>query len=237
VPPGAFLRVAKLVVRKMTKIASDLSHLQDSLFSANQIQGAGMQNIKACFYVRPEDRTELERLVADGNTAQKITTRARIVLASGQRGLGANAIMQEARTSKPSVWRWQERHMEAGIRGPLKGKGKGKRAGAQAQNHYQDRTGKADQCHALECAHDGQGDDRQPHHRPTHLEGERAQAASHAHLQALERFAFRREGARYRRALSQPTRQGAVLSVDEKSQIQLDRTQPDLPLKKAVPAR
>ena len=63
-----------------------------------------MQNIKACFYVRPEDRIELERLVADGNTAQKIATRARIVLASG-RGLGTNAIMREARTSKPSVWR------------------------------------------------------------------------------------------------------------------------------------
>ena len=87
-----------------------------------------MQSIKACFYVRPEDRIELERLVAGGNTAQKIATRARIVLASG-RGLGTNAIMREARTSKPSVWRWQERYMEAGISGLLKDKGKGKRAG------------------------------------------------------------------------------------------------------------
>jgi hypothetical protein len=83
-----------------------------------------MQNINACLYLRPEDRTELERLVADGNTVQKIATRARIVLASG-RGLGTNAIMREARTSKPSVWRWQTRYMEAGIKGLFRDKGNG----------------------------------------------------------------------------------------------------------------
>jgi transposase len=87
-----------------------------------------MQNINTCLYVGPEDRAELERLVADGKTAQKIATLARIVLASG-RGLGTNAIMREARTSKSSVWRWQKRYMEAGIKGLFKDRGKGKRAG------------------------------------------------------------------------------------------------------------
>jgi hypothetical protein len=63
-----------------------------------------MQNINACLYVLPEGRAELVRLAAEGNTAQKFATRARILLASG-RGLGTNAIMREAHTSKPSVWR------------------------------------------------------------------------------------------------------------------------------------
>jgi hypothetical protein len=54
-----------------------------------------MRNIDACLYVRPSDRTTLERLVADGKTAQKIVARARIVLLSG-RGLGTNSIQREA---------------------------------------------------------------------------------------------------------------------------------------------
>ena len=41
-----------------------------------------MRNIKACLYVSPGDRTTLERLVADGKTAQKIVARARIALLS-----------------------------------------------------------------------------------------------------------------------------------------------------------
>jgi len=87
-----------------------------------------MRNIKACLYLAPADRTTLERLVADGKTGQKIAARARIVLASG-RGLGTNAIMREARVSKPSVWRWQAAYMEGGIERLLRDKDKGERAG------------------------------------------------------------------------------------------------------------
>ena len=53
-----------------------------------------MRNIDACLYVRPSDRTTLERLVADGKTAQKIVARARIV-----RGLPA-AGHQDKRSSR-----------------------------------------------------------------------------------------------------------------------------------------
>ena len=62
-----------------------------------------MRNIDACLYVRPSDRTTLERLVADGKTPQKIVARARIVLLSGC-GFGTNSIQREARVSKPTVW-------------------------------------------------------------------------------------------------------------------------------------
>ena len=81
-----------------------------------------MRKIKACLYVNPDDRATLERLVADGKTAQKIVARARVVLASG-RGLGTSAIMREARLSKPAVWRWQDAFMAGGVARLLKGKG------------------------------------------------------------------------------------------------------------------
>jgi hypothetical protein len=61
-----------------------------------------MRDIEACLYVGPCDRTTLERLVADGKTPQKIVKRAKIVLLSGW-GAGTDAIMREARVSKPTV--------------------------------------------------------------------------------------------------------------------------------------
>ena len=87
-----------------------------------------MRNINGCLYVSPGDRSTLERLVADGKTAQKIVARARIVLMSG-RGLGMNAIRRAAGVAKPTVWRWQEAYMDGGIERLLKDKGKGARAG------------------------------------------------------------------------------------------------------------
>ena len=59
-------------------------------------------------------RTELERLLGDGNTAQKIVKRARFVLMSAD-GHGVMAIMREAGVSKTTVWRWREYCVEAGV--------------------------------------------------------------------------------------------------------------------------
>ena len=87
-----------------------------------------MRNVKACLFVRPSDCATLERLAADGKTAQKIVARARIVLLSG-RGFGTRAIQREARVSKPTVWRWQEAYLESGVERLLKDKGKGQHAG------------------------------------------------------------------------------------------------------------
>jgi len=80
-----------------------------------------MRKIDACLYVKPDDRTKLERLVADGRSPQKLAARARIVLLSG-RGFGTSAIQKEARVSKPTVWRWQEAYMVGGIARLLKDK-------------------------------------------------------------------------------------------------------------------
>ena len=70
-----------------------------------------------------KDRAELEAIVADGNTRQKIAKRARIVLLTAE-GTGVMAIMRQVEVSKTSVWRWQERFAEAGVAGLLKGKSK-----------------------------------------------------------------------------------------------------------------
>ena len=71
--------------------------------------------------VQRKSRTELERLLADGNTAQKIVKRARIVLMSAD-GHGVMATMREAGVSKTTVWRWQEYFVEAGVDGLVKGR-------------------------------------------------------------------------------------------------------------------
>ena len=82
----------------------------------------------ACLYVGPVERARLERLIADGKTAQKIVKRASIVLLSGQ-GLGTGAIERQAGVSKPTVWRWQQAYLDGGLDRLFKDKGKGPLAG------------------------------------------------------------------------------------------------------------
>src|SRR3990172_3896197 len=82
-----------------------------------------MRDIEGCIWLCAGDRAELERWIGDGNTAQKLATRARIVLASG-RGLGINSIMCAPRASKPTVWRWQAAYLEGGVQRLAKGKSK-----------------------------------------------------------------------------------------------------------------
>ncbi|MCH8155198.1 MAG: IS630 family transposase, partial [Proteobacteria bacterium] len=60
--------------------------------------------IPACIWLCPEDRTRLERLVADRNTSRKVVWRSRIVLLSAE-GHGTCEIMRRSGTSKPTVWR------------------------------------------------------------------------------------------------------------------------------------
>ena len=56
--------------------------------------------------------------MADRNNAQKHVWRARIILATAE-GCGTAEIMRRAGVSKPCVWRWQRRFMEAGVDGLL----------------------------------------------------------------------------------------------------------------------
>ncbi|TCO69373.1 homeodomain-containing protein, partial [Rhodovulum euryhalinum] len=60
-------------------------------------------------------------LCGNRNTPRKGVWRAEIVLATAD-GCGTSEIMRRARTSKPTVWRWQERYLDEGIEGPQRDK-------------------------------------------------------------------------------------------------------------------
>jgi transposase len=69
--------------------------------------------------IRSTDREQLERLVRDRNTAQKVVWRARIVLLAGD-GLTAEAIAVAVGKSLLTVRRWRRRYMAKGVDGLLK---------------------------------------------------------------------------------------------------------------------
>src|SRR5215472_18866626 len=69
--------------------------------------------------VSAAERERLASVMADRNSSQKHAWRARIILATAE-GCGTVEIMRRAGVSKPRVWRWQHRFMEAGIDGLLR---------------------------------------------------------------------------------------------------------------------
>ena len=75
-----------------------------------------MRRDDICLYLNPDDRAQLQSLLTDRNTPRKLVWRAEIVLATAD-GCGTNEIMRRATTSKPTVWRWQERYLDAGVDG------------------------------------------------------------------------------------------------------------------------
>jgi trehalose utilization protein len=79
-------------------------------------QSAGMRRDDICIYVSPANRARLEAIIADRNSLAKHVWRAEIVLATAD-GHGTNEIMRLTGTSKPCVWRWQERYIAEGVDG------------------------------------------------------------------------------------------------------------------------
>ena len=69
--------------------------------------------------VNPMDRARIERLMAGRSTPSKVAGRADIVLATSDR-VGTGAIMRRTGKANPTVWRWQERYLEAGVEGLLR---------------------------------------------------------------------------------------------------------------------
>ena len=72
-------------------------------------------------FVGAADRARLAAIAADRNSAQKHVWRAEVVLPTADRH-GTAEIMRRTGLSKPSVWRWQERYLEAGVEGLLRDK-------------------------------------------------------------------------------------------------------------------
>ena len=126
-----------------------------------------------CIWVSPGDRSRLERLVLDRNTPQKHVWRARIVLLSRD-GLGTMEIMRRVGKSKPTVWRWQQRYLAAGVDGLSRDRPRGRgRAGLGRRGDIagggEDAGRQAAEGDPLEPSHDGQGGGHRPQQRAADL--------------------------------------------------------------------
>ena len=193
--------------------------------------------IPACIWLCPEDRTRLERLVADRNTSRKVVWRSRIVLLSAE-GHGTMEIMRRSGTSKPTVWRWQARYLEAGVDGLLRDKSrppgtpplapaikalvltKTMRETPANATHWSVRS----MARAVGISHTSVQNIWREYGLKPHLVDT---------FKVSNDPAFAEKVADVVGLYLDPPDKALVLSVDEKSQIQaLDRSQPGLPMKK-----
>jgi transposase len=198
--------------------------------------GLGMRD-GISFEVSAADRERLAAVIANRNSPQKHVWRAAIVLATAE-GCGTADIMRRAGVSKPSVWRWQQRFMTAGVDGLLRDKTR--------------KPGKAPVPEAVVTAL-VERTLGEPPGETTHWTSRAMAAATGLAVSTVQKI-WRSHGLQPHRIRSfklsrdpefaakvrdivglylQPPTHAIVLSVDEKSQIQaLDRTQPGLPMKK-----
>jgi transposase len=183
------------------------------------------------------DRKRLEAVLADRNSPQKHVWRARIILATAE-GCGTTEVMRRAGVSKPCVWRWQRRFMEAGVDGLLRDKTR-KPGKAPVPDPVVTR---------LIARTLGDPPGETTHWTSRAMAGVMGLAVStvqkiwRAHGLAphrLRTFKLSHDpqfAAKVRDVVGlyvDPPAHAVVLSVDEKSQIQaLDRTQPGLPMKR-----
>jgi transposase len=182
-------------------------------------------------------RIELERLLADGNTAQKIAKRARIVLMSAH-GHGVMAVMRAVGVSKTTVWRWREYFAEAGVEGLVKGRSKppGKRPiGAAIKLKIVEKTVRERPANATHWSVRTMAEEM----GISHTSVQRIWAEHGLKPHQVKSFKVSNDPDFVKKVEDivglylDPPDKALVLSIDEKSQIQaLDRTQPGLPLKK-----
>jgi len=188
-------------------------------------------------YVSPADRAWLERLVADRNTPRKVVWRASIVLATAE-GVGTMEIMRRTGISKPTVWRWQERYMEAGVEGLLRDKtrpGRKKPLSAEVKLAVLTKTAQERPPGATHWSARTMAKAVGISHRS--VQRIWAEAGLKPHLVTTFKLSndpqFAEKVTDVVGLYLNPPDKALVLCVDEKSQIQaLDRTQPGLPLKK-----
>ena len=179
----------------------------------------------------------LERLIADRNTPRKVVWRSRIVLLSAA-GCGTMEIMRRTGISKPTVWRWQARYLEAGVDGLLRDKSrppgtpplsaaiktlvltKTMRETPPDATHWSVRS----MARAVGISHTSVHNIWRAHGLKPHLVDSFKVSNDPAFAEKVEDVVG---------LYLDPPDKAVVFSVDEKSQIQaLDRSQPGLPMKK-----
>jgi transposase len=190
-----------------------------------------------CIELSPGDRDKLRNLVRDGNTAQKLVLRARIVMLCAD-GLGPVAIARRLQTSQPTVRLWRERYRTRGVAGLLKDAtrppGKKPLPPERVQQvvdmtlhtkppkatHWSVRT----MARAVGLSHTTVQRIWQAHGLKPHLSRTFKLSRDKRFVEKVQDVVG---------LYLDPPDKALVLAVDEKSQIQaLDRTQPGLPMKK-----
>lgn len=188
-------------------------------------------------FVSSADRVRLAAIVADRNSKQKHVWRAEVVLLTDDR-LGTAEIMRRTGLSKPSVWRWQERYVEAGVDGLLRDKTRPSRIPklstekvAEVLRLTLEEDPPADATHWTVRAMAGKsGISTAMVHRIWQENGLAPHRFRQFKLSNDPAFAAKVEDVVG--LYVDPPQHAVVLSIDEKSQIQaLDRTQPGLPMK------
>ena len=184
----------------------------------------------------PGDRERLEAVVASGNSPQKHVWRARIVLLSAD-GIGTMEIQRRTGKGKPTIWRWQQRFMDAGVDGLLR---------------EATRPGRKPPLPPATVERIVEMTLAAPPGEATHWTGRTMAKAAGVSHRSVQRI-WAAHGLKPHRVRTfklsndpqfaakvqdivglylDPPEHALVLSVDEKSQIQaLDRTQPGLPMK------
>ena len=203
-----------------------------------QISHCGlMRRNDICIYVDPANRSELEAIIADRNSSSKAVWRARIVLATAD-GLGTNAIMRLTGKSKPCVWRWQDRYVEAGVEGLLHDKTRPSRVAPLAADVKHKVLTKTASETPLNATHWSRATMAAVIGiSPSAVGRIWAEAGLKPHLIKSFKISndpyFEEKVTDVVGLYMNPPDRALVLCVDEKSQIQaLDRSQPGLPLKK-----
>jgi len=186
--------------------------------------------------VSDKDRVQLNQMVRNGNTPQKVALRARIVLLSAD-GVPTAEIIRQLGTTTPTITRWRNRYGTDGVSGLLKDRSRPGR---------KRRIQEAKVCEVIE---------RTLQEKPSHAThwSTRSLAAVVGLSPASIQRIWKAHGLKPHRVRTfklsrdphfveklrdivglylNPPEHALVLSVDEKSQIQaLDRTQPGLPMK------
>ena len=186
--------------------------------------------------VNDKDRGQLDQMIRNGNTPQKVALRARIVLLSAD-GISTGEIMRQLGTTTPTITRWRNRYETAGMSGLLKDRsrpGRKRRIAEAKVREVVERTLQEKPSHA------------------THWSTRSLAAVVGLSPASVQRI-WKAHGLKPHRVRTfklsrdphfveklqdvvglylNPPEHALVLSVDEKSQIQaLDRTQPGLPMK------
>jgi transposase len=196
-----------------------------------------MRRDDICLYLGPADRAELQALITNRNTACKFVWRAAIVLSTAD-GHGTFEIMRRAHTSKPTVWRWQQRYLDEGVAGLKRDKTRPSRVPPLPMETRLKVLTKTVQEVPPNATHwsrslmaDAMGIS------PSSVGRIWAEAGLKPHITKGFKVSndpmFEEKVTEIVGLYLDPPDRAVVLCVDEKSQIQaLDRTQPGLPLKK-----